>query len=1317
VEPQRHRICDGERNRVAENSADWISAPAPPDKWKRRERDMSEANGSEKLKESNILSRRRRMLRGSSAFAVLVRAAPVALIALSFNGAAHAADVYNGATNGDWLAGAQWSTGVAPTTADDPTIVQSGSVLIGNGQNAQGGRLDVIGGASVGISAGGTLTTGFLSTIGLAPTSSIVGVPAGTTLTTNGAGSMTVNGAGATWNAGTPGVRVGNGGNGVLTISNGGALNMANGLLSVGLNANGDGTLNINNGSVTNAVGGVRLGYNGATGTMNITGGGKLTTSNLNKVGSDVDAASGTGGTGKVTISGDGSKWTITPGTPGAEGNLAIGLGKNANGTVTISDKGAIENAGEWAVGSTGGTGTLTVTGAGSSAINHKTFIVGTGAGSVGSVTIAAGATFENGTDMAVGFNGGATGSVTVTGTGSTMINHAALTLGHGTGSVGSLTVAAGATFTQLGENSEATRIGYDAGGGLGAGTGTLTVDGDGSAFISHNGAVAVGVGDQAVGTVNVSNKGLLDASGQQLIVASVAGGTGSLNITSGGQVLSAYTSIGDFGAGTAKIDGTGSNLTTDTLLVGTHSTANNSLTISGGGTAVVHGFTAIGFSGTGTMTVDGASSVLKTGALNVGSDADGIVAGHGTVNVTNGGSVVASNGISIGLDQTNAGVTSTGTLTVANNASIKASSIAVGSGIGGVGTLNIGTGTAAGIVDASVAMGGASSTINFNHNEAAYKFSNAINDAAAGAPAAGSVNFIGSGTTIFTEFNNYSSATNINSGELQIAEGASIANSVLTTVNSGARLSGGGTVGDVSVKSGGIIAPTGLNTLTVKNITFDSGSTFRVNVNPAGQNGSIAANTATINGGTVSILAGTGNYALGTTYTIIDTTNGVTGKFTDMVDVNFAFLQAGLDYADPNRVNLELTRNGTSFQSVAVTANQRATAGGLAGLPPDNSVVLAVVQQSAGGAQQAFDALSGEAHASAQGALINNSLAVGDMINNRLSQSFDNGASITTSNASVSSFAPEDSQASLNYAEGSKKIATKAPWPMARKAPIMVVPAVVYSAWAQGFGNWLTKGADGNAAELKSATGGVLSGIDATWMGMYRFGVAGGYSHSDINVGARASSLDVDSYYISAYGGVRQGGFGLQGGVAYGWNEISSTRTIAFPGFAQTALGSYNAGTAQVFGEANYRFMAGETAMQAFAGLNYINHHTDEFGETGGAAALLIRASDRDVAFSTIGMRAAAVLGQTNSVTFVGRGTLGWRHAYGDTDTAILASFVGGSPFDVTGTPITTDAVLGEAGLDMNISPSMTLGASWSGQFGEKANENRVNGKFVYRW
>jgi T5SS/PEP-CTERM-associated repeat protein len=1070
---------------------------------------MHEANVSKDSKQHAVFSRRRHTLRGSVACAVLLRALPAAAVALSFAGAAQAQSItYNGG-NGSWLDPTKWTDNTSanrvPNATDTPTLIDSAGTVTLSGAAASGGKLQVLGGGEVDVLAGGVLTTGgtvavpLINTIGLAPSlvTTIV-PPAGTSST----GTMLVSGTGSTWDAGPSGVRVGNSATGTLTIASGGALNMSNGLLSVGLNAGGVGTLNIDDGTVANPAAAIRLGYDGATGNLNISNGGTLTTTNLNSVGlSDTGGA----GTGTVTISGAGSNWTITAGVPGSNGNLNIGSGAAAQGTVTISAGGSLSNAGNAFVGYNSGTG-----------------------------------------------SSGGTGSVTITGTGSSWTegtnNSGALVLGYGTGASGTLLVAAGGT---LNTSSSATFVGYNDGLTTG-GTGKLTVDGAGSTWNSQaNISVASGTGPGTTtnGTLIVSNGGTINNAGHDVYIAQTAGATGTFNILSGGTVTARTVVFGDGGlVGNGTIDGSGSNLTASSqIVVGLISSSANSLTISNGGTATAQDFVAIGLGGgTGTINVTGQGSTLNatnrlyvgtatgsTGTLNIANNAivsqtaagGGIFVGYGdtgtgNLNITTGGQLkgatlalgyngpglvgnltMASGGqlslsgaaeigynggtgtasvtgqgtavnvagyVSVGHDFGNGGST-TGTLTVADSATLTTAALYVGQGSGGVGTLNVGAGGNAGVITAPIFMGGQSSIINFNHTQANYVFSSAIADATTGAPTTGSVNFIGSGNTTLTAVNTYTSATNVTAGTLTIAAGGSIANSSLTTIASGATLAGAGSLGNVSVASGATVAPTGTGTLTTKAITFAAGSTYQVGITAAGQSSNIAATTATLQGGTVQVNAGTGNYVAGTNYTILSATGGVTGKFASLVGTDMLFLNSALDYSNPDQVNLSLTRNNVSFASVATTANQRASAGGLASLAASNPLYAAVVQQNSAGAQAAFDALSGEAHASAQSALINNALAVGDMINNRLSQPFDNGTSTVAPMAGVNSFAADDSDAALNYAEGDKKKAP--PWPMAHKAPVITTPPLVYAVWAQGLGDWMNKGSDGNAAAIKSSS------------------------------------------------------------------------------------------------------------------------------------------------------------------------------------------------------------------------------------------------------
>jgi len=102
--------------------------------------------------------------------------------------------------------------------------------------------------------------------------------------------------------------------------------------------------------------------------------------------------------------------------------------------------------------------------------------------------------------------------------------------------------------------------------------------------------------------------------------------------------------------------------------------------------------------------------------------------------------------------------------------------------------------------------------------------------------------------------------------GTLTLAVTGSIANSI-ATVSNGGTLAGSGTVGGLVAQSGGTVAPGALSPFTTLNVSgnasFAPGSIFLVNINPAGQNDKLlVTGTATLTGGTVQVLAGTGTFS-----------------------------------------------------------------------------------------------------------------------------------------------------------------------------------------------------------------------------------------------------------------------------------------------------------------------------------------------------------------------------------------------------------------------------------------------------------------------
>ncbi|HFZ1925488.1 TPA: S8 family serine peptidase, partial [Serratia marcescens] len=187
-----------------------------------------------------------------------------------------------------------------------------------------------------------------------------------------------------------------------------------------------------------------------------------------------------------------------------------------------------------------------------------------------------------------------------------------------------------------------------------------------------------------------------------------------------------------------------------------------------------------------------------------------------------------------------------------------------------------------------------------------------------------------GIGTLVLTGNNTYSGPTLVNQGRLAV--NGSVTSAV--SVQSGGIVGGSGTVGSLTARQGGTVAPgNSIGTLNVAgNVSFEPGSRYAVEVGPNGQSDRIqSSGSATIGGGEVAVtLENSPNLLtqsevrslLGQQYNILSAQQGVSGQF-DAVAPNYLFLGTGLSY-QPTGVTLSVGRNGTSFASVAQTANER---------------------------------------------------------------------------------------------------------------------------------------------------------------------------------------------------------------------------------------------------------------------------------------------------------------------------------------------------------------------------------------------------------
>ncbi len=327
------------------------------------------------------------------------------------------------------------------------------------------------------------------------------------------------------------------------------------------------------------------------------------------------------------------------------------------------------------------------------------------------------------------------------------------------------------------------------------------------------------------------------------------------------------------------------------------------------------------------------------------------------------------------------------------------------------------------------------------------------------------------------------------------------------------------------------------------------------------------------------------------------------------------------------------------------------------------------------------FDALSGEIHASGQSALINTGLMVGNAVDTRLRAAF-GGAEV--------GFAPV-----LAYGTGGPELA----------APDTGLTV----AWSSAFGAWGHMDGDGNANRLDTTSGGLVAGIDGQ-LGDWRLGLLASYGQSGFEIGNRAASGSSDNYTIGLYGGTQWGNLAFRSGLAASWHDIDTDRAIALPGFTDQLAASYGARSILAFGELGYRFeLTNAATLEPFANLTHLHLSTDGFSETGGAAALTSAASTTDASFVTMGLRASHQFAM-GTVLGTAHAAAGWQHGFGNLASTSTMAFASGSDsFTITGTPPARDTAFIQAGLDLNLSDTTTIGFSYDGQFASGFNSNTL--------
>ncbi|MEB0207404.1 autotransporter outer membrane beta-barrel domain-containing protein [Pseudomonas sp. CCC3.1] len=543
------------------------------------------------------------------------------------------------------------------------------------------------------------------------------------------------------------------------------------------------------------------------------------------------------------------------------------------------------------------------------------------------------------------------------------------------------------------------------------------------------------------------------------------------------------------------------------------------------------------------------------------------------------------------------------------------------------------------------------------------------------------------SGSWTLTSQNDFSDGGEIFSGARLINQGAIIGT---MTVDNGGVYAGGGSVGNLLV-NGTLQTNSQLGTATINHdLTFSSGATLAYGVNADGSSAPVqVGGTATLNGATLAINAGSGTYPWLSQYTVLNagSINGTFGTVTS----DYAFLTPTLSYK-PTSVELTYARNDVAFADYATSANGGSAARGLSQLKAGNALYNALLNTNTQTAGAAIEQLAGSGNAGLSRATLAATQQVGSSMLAAM-QSLGAGAGL---------------QVAADIRNTPVLAATGVPAGLRN----LNDPNAQGRLWLQGLGSYGRLDGDHGSSDLTQRTKGGLLGADWALTQDWRMGMLGGYSKTDVD----SSGMDgtVNSWHAGAYAIRQSGPLALRLGAAYSGHNGDTKRSVAFNSFADQPKGDYHANSQQAFAELGYAMGSGRVSAEPFANLGYQRYHRDRYTEKGGAAALQVDAQTQDNFNSTLGIRLAHLSQLENGISLTPRLSAGWKHTYGDVSSSIQQAFVlGGSAFSVEGTALDRDSLVLEAGLDIGVSAHQTLAVGYTGDIGSNSRNHGLMGQW----
>lgn len=546
-----------------------------------------------------------------------------------------------------------------------------------------------------------------------------------------------------------------------------------------------------------------------------------------------------------------------------------------------------------------------------------------------------------------------------------------------------------------------------------------------------------------------------------------------------------------------------------------------------------------------------------------------------------------------------------------------------------------------------------------------------------------GSLTKTGNGILTLSANNTYTGNTNVNGGTLAVTGDTSSSNFI---VNNSAILSGNGTVGNTTVKNGGVIYPTETSTLNVDgNLTFENGSIYRLNANRLAQSGKIAVSgTATLDGNVEVKADNNGTWNTSTNYEILSA-NSISGTF-DSVSSDLAFLTPTLQYNQTGKVNLTLARNDVTNEDVINTTDYDKE------LLPVTKALDNAEQQNIPSMQDLFTVINGmntvqakDAYRQLLGTSLNNTQTISNSLSTFNTNLFDRLSRINS--AGIIGANSGDETETLIGSDNGK-----------------------YNLWSRVFGGASKLDGDTLRSKVSSNSSGIQMGAEKISDDIV-FGTSLAYITSDVNFKNDEAKSELDTYILGLYAQkIFTNNVFVNADVNVGQNKNQTSRTTP----TNKAFSDPKSNTISANLEVGYKFDLSNNLYLKPSIIGGYTHLTqDAYKETGaGGANLSIDKYNTNSSNLGVSLKTQKVFAQNNKDFADVEFGIGYVEEFGDTNKALNATFASApssGSFEINGIDKDENKFIASISTNYYLSSTSSLFASVNGA--KNSDEESVNG------